>query len=795
MQGEPVFELNPFVVSDDGAESYLTTSTISATRISVPLHDLPMQIGILSEAFLRDTAAFDLSEAITYLPAVEELESLGGSLFFIRGFRADTAMRDGVRTFTVPSSAVIERIELVKGPAALMFGQTTPGGVLNYVTRKPLWNKQTQVDLAAGSYDFIRGALSYNDVLTDNTAILLTAEFIEEGSVRHLGGVTDEKLTLAPILEWRPSKKTNITFTAEYLKYDRVNTRRGAERDPRFEDRLGTALFPKYYVGDPPNSWSNEESFTPSIQIVHHFTDWLTLRLNGVYVDQSNDWMRSGNSPLNSPIGNPDAAEVGFGLTDALSFLEGLRTDLYPGATDDELINTPEAVGFRFPHFIGSEEENERRNVQLDFLLNFSTGFLNHNMLIGAEILRDEERNKGTSLVDPEVAGLAPDGTDPEDNFNPRTGAFSSNTRGEILFDREYTIGSMTFKGWNVPLQGNSVALDLAEFWVDELNNGGVWIYRSNQFKKLDAEAFYFSDQITFNEDKGRIMLGLRHDTIYSLSRDLQIPEVESDAEFAANQERGWAGDADSETSEWSPMIGASYKVLDGVNAFAVFSESVDPQGTPSNATVEEAFPAIEGVGEEAGLKFLLFDNRFSLTISAFKIIRQNIALVDERDEDPSDGQDYLFIGEQESKGYDAELYLNPVRGMEFKAAYTFTDSEVLGISSDNTALVGVGDPLPNTREHMANFWMSYKFQDGSLEGLGFGGGVRYGSTLLISPRGYPLPSYTVGDVALYYNWKMGDADWRAQLNIKNVNDEEYILPSRIYNDPTEWVFSLSVDF
>lgn len=794
---EPVFELNPFVVSGDGAESYLTTSTISATRINVALQDLPMQIGILSEAFIRDTAAFDLSEAITYLPAVEELEELGGSLFFIRGFRSDTAMRDGVRTFTVPSSAVIERIELVKGPAALMFGQTSPGGVLNYVTRKPLWKKQLKIDTSVGSYDFYRGAISYNGVLNKDAAFLITAEYIDKGSIWHLAGKTDKEFSLAPILQWRPTDKTIVDFSVEYFQYDRINSRRHFAEDPRFEERTpGTALFPKYYVGDPPNFWREEESITPSIQVVHHFTDWLTLRLNSVYVKRKNDYTRTGNSPVDSPLGNQDATAAGFGLNQTLAFLDALRTDRYPGISDDELINTPEANGFRFPHFMGERRENERKNIQLDFLLNFSTWIFDHKMLLGAEILREERTQVVRNLMDIEKSGLAPDGTDPNDTYNPRSGPFAINFSGELVFNREYTIGSMTFKGWNVPLQGNSVALDLADFWVDELNKGNaVWADLSNQYRESKADAFYMSDQISFNEGKGRIMLGLRYDKLYSLSRDLQVPVIESDAEFSENQRRGWAGESDSGTTEWSPMMGTSYRILDGVNFFAVYSESVDPQGTPANATVEEPFPAIEGLGEEAGFKFLLFDNRLSLTMSAFKIIRANIALVDARDIDPSDGQDYLFIGEQESKGYDVELYLNPMRGMEIKTAYTFTDSEVLGISSDNTALVGVGDPLPNTRKHMANFWMSYNFQDGPLEGFGIGGGVKYGSTLLKSPRGYPLPSYLVGDLAFFYDWEMYDGNWRAQLNIKNVNDEEYIHPSRIYNDPTEWIFSISAKF
>lgn len=793
-----VFELDPFVVSENDRDSYLTTSTIGATRISTPLQELPMQIGILSEAFLRDTASFDLIEAVNYLPGIEEARTERGNTFFIRGFESDTAMRNGVRTFTPPSSAIVSRIELIKGPAALLYGQTSPGGVLNYVTKKPLWTKVDELEFSVGSYDFLRGQFSHNRVIDEEKlAYRVDVEYAQEGSFRHLAGSVDKKLTIAPIVEWKPLPGTRVEFTLEYLDYQRIQARRNIGEDPRFPDsdpRPGTELFPMDYVGDPPNAWRDETSVTSHLQVTHQISDWLTVRLNGVYVDRQIDQMRTGNSPLRSPLGNQDAAAVGFKITESVAFLTNLGNELYPNLGQNEIINTPEAVGFRFPNYINLNEDNERYNIQVDVLFDFETGPFKHALLLGVEVLRDEEIQPQKRLHYWEQLGLAPDGSDPDDVFNPRT-ASGSNLKGEVLYGREHSIGSMTFRGWNVPLLGTENAIDVGRFWVERIDNGeAVWLDVNRGYAELEADALYFSDQITFNDNRGRIMLGLRYDDLYDVNTEQQIPGTESDAEWQANLERGWVDYAESSTTEFSPMAGISYAFWEGVNFFAGYSESVSPQRTPGNANVDQGFPAKEGIGLEAGAKFLLFDDRFSLTASVFEITRTNLAFADPADNNPDDGQDYIFVGEQESRGVDLELYLQLIEGWEIKGAYTFIDTEVLSVSDENTA-ADVGGPMPNTREHTANMWMRYNFNDGILEGLGMGLGWRYGSKVLLSSRGYPLPSYSIMDAALYYKWEMKGMDWSARLNVKNLTEERYLTISRVFNDPTEVFLTLSTSF
>lgn len=145
--GEEVLTLSSFVVKSEKDYGYLKTNAATATKIGMEIQKVPMNISVVSEEFLDDTNARSLTDLFRYSAAASgdnrfamrvpanEATPQGG--FTMRGFTVNTLMRNGVFRYISHNFDNVERVEVVKGPAAVFFGQGYPGGVVNFVTKRP----------------------------------------------------------------------------------------------------------------------------------------------------------------------------------------------------------------------------------------------------------------------------------------------------------------------------------------------------------------------------------------------------------------------------------------------------------------------------------------------------------------------------------------------------------------------------------------------------------------------------------------------------------------------------------
>lgn len=196
-EDDDVIELSPFIVSTERDTGYLATNATSGTRLNMELKNLPMAIEVITSEFLRDTASTDLKEALAYTSGtffdIFEASSGGNAraanladstenspsanaagtnaLFTnsltIRGFRTDTQQRNGFRIGgSVPEFGIVlggltdsvntERVEVVKGPAALLYGVNVLSGVVNIMPKRPLPTFSGGLFTSYGSEDFFR---------------------------------------------------------------------------------------------------------------------------------------------------------------------------------------------------------------------------------------------------------------------------------------------------------------------------------------------------------------------------------------------------------------------------------------------------------------------------------------------------------------------------------------------------------------------------------------------------------------------------------------------------------------
>lgn len=174
---EEVVRLSPFQVASDKDYGYIKTNSLTATRIGARIMDTPLQVQVLSEDFIRDTGLDNINDVLRYA-ATSAGDTMMGILqpatgftpsgnFTTRGFPINARLKNSVRRYTIYSLDNIERVELVRGPASVFFGQAFPGGVINYIS------KQAEFRNLPTEFSYRRSAWGGNKATYDQNTVLL----------------------------------------------------------------------------------------------------------------------------------------------------------------------------------------------------------------------------------------------------------------------------------------------------------------------------------------------------------------------------------------------------------------------------------------------------------------------------------------------------------------------------------------------------------------------------------------------------------------------------------------------
>ncbi|MCD8481437.1 MAG: TonB-dependent receptor plug domain-containing protein [Verrucomicrobia bacterium] len=216
---DTIFTLDPFTVVAATTAGYVASNSISGTRVNMQIQDLPQNLLVLTEELLRDVAATTLFQALEYAGGVVQgSERDTPNSVIIRGFSTDWPLRNGIkRVGAVAGTSNISRVEIIKGPAAILYGQSGLGGVVNYITKTPVAGRTFgSLNLAAGSYDHYRVEADFNLPLSETVLTRwIGAAQTNNSFIDHY---ENEVVFFAPSLEWRPFDGFSIRFDAEYYK-------------------------------------------------------------------------------------------------------------------------------------------------------------------------------------------------------------------------------------------------------------------------------------------------------------------------------------------------------------------------------------------------------------------------------------------------------------------------------------------------------------------------------------------------------------------------------------------------
>jgi catecholate siderophore receptor len=280
---------DPIVVTGQRLE-YGVKSTSTATKTDTDIRDIPQAISVISEAQVEDQQLRSIADVMYFVPGAtpgtgesnrDQITLRGNNStadFFIDGVRDDVQyFRDFYN---------IDRIEVLKGPNAMIFGRGGGGGVINRVTKRSSLSEYRQLVAAGDSYGGVRLTGDVDQPLGTSVGLRLNGMYENgDGFRRH---VDLERYGIAPTLGIQAGSDTRIDLSYEYL-HDRRTTDRGVPSDQR--DGAATIAnpaepldgFDKTFFGDPDKSFAKADVHIATLAVEHRFTAELTLRNRTLY--------------------------------------------------------------------------------------------------------------------------------------------------------------------------------------------------------------------------------------------------------------------------------------------------------------------------------------------------------------------------------------------------------------------------------------------------------------------------------------------------------------------------------
>ncbi len=277
-------------------------SAATGTKTDTPLAETPQAISVITRDQIDLRQADAVTEAMRYTPGIRT-DAFGDNprydWFYLRGFRADTTslFLDGLRFDAGaltgrPEAWGLDRIEVLRGPASVLFGQASPGGVVNMISRRPTDRPAGEVRLSAGSPDRLQGAFTTSGPLTADGALSYSLTGLLRDGETQTDFTPDDRVFVAPALTWRPTPDTRLTLLGQY-QYDETL---GSE----FLPYLGTVVPSRFgrvplsrFTGEPDFDRFVRRQYSAGYEFEHRFDDTFTIRQNLRYGHVDGDWRQT----------------------------------------------------------------------------------------------------------------------------------------------------------------------------------------------------------------------------------------------------------------------------------------------------------------------------------------------------------------------------------------------------------------------------------------------------------------------------------------------------------------------
>ena len=288
--------LAEFTVTESSTNDYAASESVTGSRVATSIRDLPYNVNVVTREFLRDFAAYELMQQFAYTSGFGEQETEG--FYNLRGITSSNQLRNGFTRRGLVDSGSIDRAEVIKGPAAAVYGQTAPGGMINIISRRPSTKPEQEFRLMRGGLGHFRVDLASAGPLTEKSRWGQTLYRVSGAAFNrdYEEQFRDAKQTSGTIsLVQRFSDTTNVFVEYDFIRRDMHRGDRvpfatrsvtltardaaGALRTTTFNQRLG------YYAMDlfnfslqGPQEFNDRYMHTGSAHLEHRFNPVFSLR-------------------------------------------------------------------------------------------------------------------------------------------------------------------------------------------------------------------------------------------------------------------------------------------------------------------------------------------------------------------------------------------------------------------------------------------------------------------------------------------------------------------------------------
>lgn len=733
-----VVELSPFTVTAEPNRGYTASETMTGSRIKTQIIDLPYTVNVMTSEFLEDFGIFELSDNVTHISGFTGLD-VGGN-FILRGFTSNNQLRDGFFRLGRYGTSNIDRIEIIKGSSAAIYGRTSPGGMMNMISKMPKNVASQKLSFNYGDYGTQRVTLEATGPFFQSklgkTNYLLAASYYQRDFGADWTLARNNEYYFALDHTFKDGSK--FTLLTEYFKQERHSPLAGA---PVIIDKKGTGTGTTLDADDRAIGYA--------------------LNLGKVSAYGPNSHLNRGNKSYTAiyekTLNSVFSARVSGNVYNAL------REDYNQNTNwGNILINKANTVA---PFSQRGATPNWGRifedggSAQADLLAHYWTNNhkLEHRTLLTFDF-NDYYR------------------WDPTINY-------AAATNPDIV-------------AWNlvrsVPVDANYNPVGPIAYFTKNHDPVNGLVSTRKMHRRITLFGGLLRQQTALFDGRLLAYTGVRFDSIRWRHHDY-LTAASSFTPFIPTYQ---VGDLiDKKLTQAKPNLGVNYKIKENFRVFANYSQSYFlSQG---DNPVEIADPTFKGeiaAGWDYGFKGSLLNNRLSYTLSGFYINRQNVSVADV---DPVTG---LTVqrrdGDQLVRGYELDLNWNISDELSFLGSYGNVRSIYTDFGSANPQ--AIGRKVQYVAPYNGSLSLKYTPSHGRLKGFSANVGVTFvgeiptetpiaGDTVT-GPVGARVVSFSSGQWALtvpaYHLWSLGvryttqgksNLSHTFAINVNNAFDKQFI--------------------
>lgn len=711
-----VLTLEQFDVTTEKSSGYRAANSATATGIGTRIMDIPLPINVLTKDFLEDTNITELREALEYVPGIQTTPR-NESEYGVRGFTGNVSYRNGQYRRQNYTSWNMDRVEVMKGPAAVFFGSVRDGGVINYMTTKPQFtNRSTDLTFVVGSEDLYRVGVFQNLPLTKTVAARFGAGFLDS---QGKGAYSYRRETyIGGSLLWRITPNQQLTIDAEEQhRNNYMMSSRGYAMTNSFF--LYNPNIPVFQANGTPTT-TRQGLNAIGLTNVPTYNMWAPIfpapDVYGRYYGFSPD-------SYEKFISQAVDVDYLFKITKNLVWQTSLNWafDDQPGLRSNNGDQEPMVDGRVRFRFQGFRNHRNSYNAKNKLTYRFDLGPTNHTLQAGFDYQEVVTRRPGTLINNTFNSSLVSDFK----IFNPKTDS---------------------------PVSG---------FAEMAATPGQVYVMWSKQHEY--NRGTYIVNQSHFFKDRLHLLYGIRQNKLRNSTTVYDRPVTNS------------PGDSRPRPSGWTPQTGILFQPIPDLSLFVVRSQTIEPQ-FQVDADGKTADPR-ETEGIDFGFKTAFLDGRVSSTVTYYTLEKTNLTARDTAKELLTGLTPYYIYGNaQTSRGIEADLNLSVLDNLQMVVGWSHIFYAKVTASTDPTR---IGRALGWTPLDKVTVWTRYQLKTGPehIKGMAFGLGANYtaGARINGDPNiALRTEPYTVFDFMASQNFKLRDRQIKAQINVKNLADKDY---------------------